>query len=60
RIKLPIVLVVYTPSRSSHVEAIVALVEYLRNYCAVEALLDRLDIVDTVSKVSRYEIFSTN
>ncbi|PSN52104.1 hypothetical protein C0J52_04337 [Blattella germanica] len=60
RIKLPVVLVVYTPSRASHVEAVIALVEYLRNYCAVEALLDRLDIdifrnvdVDSVQLLKR-------
>ncbi|XP_021922250.1 uncharacterized protein LOC110831030 isoform X3 [Zootermopsis nevadensis] len=49
-IKLPAVLIVYTPSRASHVEAMVALAEYLRNYCAVEALLDQLDVPETETK----------
>lgn len=48
---MPAVLIVYTPSRASHVEAMVALAEYLRNYCAVEALLDQLDVPETETKV---------
>jgi hypothetical protein len=48
---LPAVLIVYTPSRASHVEAMVAFAEYLRNYCAVEALLDQLDVPETETKV---------
>ncbi|KAJ4434081.1 hypothetical protein ANN_16401 [Periplaneta americana] len=49
-IKLPVVLIVYSPSRASHMATMVALAEYLRNYCAVEAMLDQLDVPETESK----------
>ncbi|XP_021922257.1 uncharacterized protein LOC110831033 isoform X2 [Zootermopsis nevadensis] len=42
--KLPVVLIIYTPSHAAHVKCMVTLTEYLRNVCFVEALLDQLDI----------------
>jgi hypothetical protein len=49
--KLPVVLIIYSPSQASHVKSVVALTEYLRNHCFVEALLDQLDIPDSETKV---------
>jgi hypothetical protein len=49
--KLPVVLIIYTPSQASHIKSVVALTEYLRNHCFVEALLDQLDIPDSETKV---------
>lgn len=48
--KLPVVLIIYTPSQASHIKSVVALTEYLRNQCFVEALLDQLDIPDSETK----------
>lgn len=48
--KLPVVLIMYTPSRAAHVKCMVTLTEYLRNCCFVEALLDQLDISDSETK----------
>jgi hypothetical protein len=49
--KLPVVLIMYTPSQAAHVKCMVTLTEYLRNCCFVEALLDQLDISDSETKV---------
>jgi hypothetical protein len=49
--ELPVVLIIYTPSRAAHVKCMVTLTEYLRNVCFVEALLDQLDIPDSETKV---------
>ncbi|XP_069700697.1 uncharacterized protein [Periplaneta americana] len=48
--KSPVLLVVYTPSRNSHVKCVLELTQYLRNFCNVEALLDQLDIPGTETK----------
>lgn len=50
-VKLPVVLIIYSPSQASHIKSVVALTEYLRNHCFVEALLDQLDIPDSETKV---------
>jgi hypothetical protein len=50
-VKLPVVLIMYTPSRASHVKCMVSLREYLRDCCFVEALLDQLDISNSETKV---------
>ena len=53
-VKLPVVLIVHSPSRASHLKSVIALTEYLKNHCYIEALLDQLDVQSTKSKVTVY------
>nr|CAD7430250.1 unnamed protein product [Timema monikensis] len=41
---LPVVFINYVPSHDAHVAFMVELTKYLRSHCAVDALMDRLDI----------------
>ncbi|KAJ9588289.1 hypothetical protein L9F63_018341, partial [Diploptera punctata] len=49
-VKLPVVLMIHTPSRASHLKSVISLAEYLKNHCYIEALLDQLDVQTTESK----------
>lgn len=48
----PKVLIVFAPSVPSHLNAVLALVEYLKTYCNVQPLIDELHIVTSKSRVS--------
>lgn len=46
-IKPPKLLIIYTQSSASHIKVVEELAQYLRNFCNVDALLDKLDIPKT-------------
>lgn len=52
----PKCLLVYSPTRLSHVNVMVELAKYLR-VCDINAMIDVLDITDTTDKVSTSNLF---
>lgn len=46
-VKPPKLLIIYTQSNASHINVVEELAQYLRNFCNVDALLDKLDIPKT-------------
>ncbi|KAK6628280.1 hypothetical protein RUM43_002092 [Polyplax serrata] len=47
---VPKLLIIFTPSFSSHSNVVLALVEYLKKYCNVEPLVDELHILNSESR----------
>lgn len=51
RRRIPKCLLVYSPTRLSHINVMIELAKYLR-ICDVNAMIDMLDVTDTTDKVS--------
>jgi hypothetical protein len=50
-VKPPKLLIIYTQSSTPHIKVVEELAQYLRNFCNVDALLDKLDIPKTKMQV---------
>jgi hypothetical protein len=44
-------LIIYTQSSASHIKVVEELAQYLRSFCNVDALMDKLDIPKTTTQV---------
>jgi hypothetical protein len=52
-VKPPKLLIIYTQSSETHIKVVEELAQYLRKFCHVDALLDKLDISKTKTQVPK-------